>query len=128
MIIIAGVLKTSDLNGNGGESVNNDDNKIALILKKIDPDHVAPLYITRLGASAPDKTRRPIKVIVASTQTRKNILNVTLKLKQAGIVCSKIYVNNDTHLGIRKEMGRIQASEKLEKVKPEKQGHEVQYD
>ncbi len=117
-----------DLNGNDGESANNDDDKVILILRKIGYDHMVPLHITRLGAPAPDKTRRPIKVIVASTQTRKNILNDTRKLKQAGDAFSKIYVKKDTHPGIRKEMGRIQASEKREKEKPENQGCEVKYD
>ncbi len=92
--------------------------------------HVVPLHITRLGAPAPDKTRRPIKVIVASTQTRKNILNDTRKLKQAQDPFSKIYVKKDTHPGIRKEMSRIWASEKREKENPENQGcdSQVKYD
>ncbi len=97
-------------------------------MRKIGHDHVVPLHITRLGVPAPDKTRRPIKVIVASTQTRKNILNDTCKLKQAGDAISKIYVKKDTHPAIRKEMGRISASEKREKEKPENQGHEVKHD
>ncbi len=78
-LIITGVLETSDLNGNDGESANNDDDKITLILRKIGHDHVVPLHITRLGTPVPDKTRRPIKIIVASTQTRKNIINDTHK-------------------------------------------------
>ncbi len=41
---------------------------------------------------------------------------------------SKIYVKKDTHPGIRKEKGRIRASEKREKEKPENKGCEVKYD
>ena len=120
-LIITGVPETPftdpDSPADSPVPVNTDSEKVDIILRKI--GHKADVKVkdvVRLG-----KQRK-------NGKQRKSALDDTKKLKDAGKIFKKIYVNKDIHPVVRKELNRIRKAEGEEKQKPENRGRVVKYD
>ena len=135
-LIVLGVAEDTNLTvlGTGGAPVvvaDQDQTKVSLLLQKIGhKEDIDIVEITRLGkkSSRPNARPRPIKVVTSTPQERKAIIADAKKLKDAGAIFNKIYINKDIHPLVRKELNRIRKVEKDEKLKPENQARIVKYD
>ena len=135
-LIIMGVNETAALipPGNappGRSSAVSDHDKVQLILETIGGDsataHVSS--VQRLGKSTDKSTRpRPLKVTLQRAEDRKQILQSTKTLKEAGENYAHIFVKKDVHPGIRREVNRLKWEAKKEAEKPENAGKVVMYD
>ena len=104
-----------------------DEEKVTLILTKMNHGDVPVAAIHRLGKKEPTKNRAT-RVTLANAGDRRNILNDTAKLKTAGNSFAKVYVRKDIHPAIRKDLNRIRNSKKRQMENPENQGRDVPYD
>ena len=119
--IITGVPETPftdpDSPADSPVSVNTDSEKVDIILRKI--VHKADVKVKdviRLGKphNTSDALPRPLKIVTASPTERKSALDDTKKLKDAGEIFKKIYVNKDIHTVVKKELNRIRKAEREE--------------
>ena len=122
--IISGVAEGSDDLG-----VNDQDKVQAVVVatgyaERFDANE---WEVKRLGQQM-DNRKRPILVVVESSQRRNAIVEKSRNLKQAGPPFDSIYVKKDVHPAIRKEIRRLYRREKEEKDKPENQGTNIKYD
>ena len=102
-----------------------------MIFKKIGLDiNTEAVEVIRLGRKQTGPTARPraVKVITSNPQQRKQVLDHSKNLKEAGNAFKKIYIKKDIHPVVRKELNRLKSLEYEEKQKPENTGRTVKYD
>ena len=125
-IIMTGIPEDSLLR-DGDDEAHTDEQKVALVLAKLESGRVETSSISRLGKNVVGRIR-PIKMTLRDPKDRQGILANTAKLKQAGDNFRSIYVKRDMHPAFRKEWGRLREAEKRERERPENQGKEVTFD
>jgi hypothetical protein len=133
-IIITGVMES----GEGGIALQYNDvsavtdmEKVCLLMQVLGTNHTEITSVQRLGElqeDQEDQRPRPIKVVLKEKQDRKPILSNAKKLKEAGEMFSKIYINKDMHPGERKEWSRIRKVIKEERARPDNHGRNVVFD
>ena len=114
-LIVLEVAEDTNLTvpGTGGAPAvvaDQDQTKVSLLLRKIcHKEDINIVEITHLGkkSSRPNARPRPIKVVTSTPQERKAIIADAKKLKDAGAIFNKIYINKDIHPLVRKELNRI---------------------
>ncbi|ELU17227.1 hypothetical protein CAPTEDRAFT_210518 [Capitella teleta] len=124
-LIVTGLNENEPCTING-ETVENDEDKINLILHTIEMRDVKPVSITRLGKLVESRAR-PIKVVLDSRDTRSNILRKTSTLKNTPAF-SKVFMKADTHPAYREEWRRLSQIFWTEKNRTENQGHNIVFD
>lgn len=126
-IIITGIPEDEPLIINDNPTGNNDTDKVTAILQKLEHRNIQTTVIQRIGQK--NETRpRPIKITLQDANDRLPILKSSNKLKEETGQLKKIYVNKDTHPGIRREENRLRTIVKQERMKPENIGRSINYD
>ena len=74
---------------NGEGTARTDEEKVNLILKTVGHGNVTTAYVGRLGTAAPNRTRRPLKVVLGNGRQRNSVVGDARKLKNAGPSNSK---------------------------------------
>ena len=127
-IIITGLKEEAPLKNDALEEAVDDHEKVDMILRELEKQHITPVSIERLGKAANIAEQvRPIKLVLARPDDRKEILDSTSKLNGKNAF-KKIFIKKDTHPAIRKEYARLHKVEKEEREKPGNQGKRVWYD
>lgn len=121
-LIITGVSEIENL-----EDAGNDAEKVKVILEKTGNGNAEITEMTRIGAAAPNKTRRPIKITLKSIDERNKILNDAKNINDAGENVKKIFIRRDVPPAVRKESKRIKEAEKRERDDPANEGKAVVY-
>ena len=97
--------------GTGGAPAvvaDQDQTKVSILLQKIGhKEDINVVEITRLGKKINRPNARPTCRIIE----RKAIIADARKLKDAGAIFNKIYINKDIHALVRKELNRIRKVE-----------------
>ena len=124
--IVFGVPET-DLNDGTDNRAATDQEKINMILQKIDCGDIPTAAVRRLGQYDPTKTR-PVEVTLVNAAKRSDVIDKAKKLKELALPFSDMGIRKDSHPAVRREWRRLKEAEEREKKRPENQGKTISID